>query len=42
MMAPDHVVFLLILDSYLCHMMGSDVQRIQEHHRTNFNLHGNK
>jgi hypothetical protein len=28
--APDHVVPLLILDSYRCHMMGSVVQRIQE------------
>jgi hypothetical protein len=27
---PDHVVPLLILDSYRCHMMGSVVQRIQE------------
>jgi hypothetical protein len=28
--APEHVVPLLILDSYRCHMMGSIVQRIQE------------
>jgi hypothetical protein len=28
--APDHIVPLLILDSYRCHMMGSVVQRIQE------------
>jgi hypothetical protein len=28
--APDHVIPLLILDSYRCHMMGSVVQRIQE------------
>ena len=28
--APEHVVPLLILDSYRCHMMGSVVQRIQE------------
>ena len=28
--APDHVVPLLVLDSYRCHMMGSVVQRIQE------------
>ena len=28
--APDHVIPILILDSYRCHMMGSVVQRIQE------------
>ncbi len=28
--APDHVVPLLILDSYRCRMMGSVVQKIQE------------
>jgi hypothetical protein len=28
--APDHIVPLLILDSYCCHMMGSIIQRIQE------------
>ena len=28
--APDHVITLLILDSYCCHMMESIVQRIQE------------
>jgi len=28
--APEHVIPLLILDSYRCHMMGSVVQRIQE------------
>ena len=27
---PDHVIPLLILDSYCCHMMGSVIQRIQE------------
>jgi hypothetical protein len=29
-MALDHVIPLLILDSYCCHMMGSVVQQIQE------------
>ncbi len=28
--APDHVIPLLILDSYRCHMMASVVTRIQE------------
>ncbi len=28
-MAPDHVIPLLNLDSYCCHMMGSIVQWIQ-------------
>ena len=28
--APDHVIPILILDSYRCHMMGSVVQRIKE------------
>jgi hypothetical protein len=28
--APEHVVPLLVLDSYRCHMMGSVVQKIQE------------
>ena len=28
--APEHVIPLLILDSYRCHMMGSVVQKIQE------------
>ena len=28
--APEHIIPILILDSYRCHMMGSVVQRIQE------------
>ena len=28
--APEHIIPLLILDSYRCHMMGSVVQKIQE------------
>jgi hypothetical protein len=36
--APDHVIPVLIIDMYRCHMMALVVQMIQAHHRLLFLL----